>query len=68
MSDRITLTIAGGEHVTRAVLQWRALIAAETLTEHLSVLYNLDDLAVGDGVAETTLSDGHRVRIQVAKR
>ncbi|MBP6994970.1 MAG: isoleucine--tRNA ligase [Phycicoccus sp.] len=68
VSDRIALTIAGGEHVTRAVLQWRALIAAETLTEHLSVQYNLDDLAVGDGVAETTLSDGHRVRIQVAKR
>ncbi len=67
VSDRITLTVAGGEHVWRAALEHRDLVAGETLADQFSVSMNLDDLTVGDGVAETTVGNEHRVRLLVTR-
>ena len=68
VSDRITLTIAAGEHTWRAALEHRDLIIGETLADQFSVSMNLDDLTVGDDVSETLVGNEQRVRIRVAKR
>ena len=70
VSDRITLTMAGGEHVWRAALDHRDLITTETLADQFSVSMNLDDLSGSpdNGVTETEVGNAHRVRLQVTKR
>ena len=68
VSDRISLEVAGAEFVHRAVTGHRALVARETLAEQLSVAPDLDALAVGDGVAEVVVGEGHHARIRVTRR
>jgi isoleucyl-tRNA synthetase len=68
VSDRISLEVAGAEFVHRAVTDHRDLVAGETLAEQLSVAPDLDALAVGDGVAEVVVGEGHRARIRVTRR
>ena len=68
ISDRISLSIAGAELLTRAAHEHRERIMAQTLAEHLSVATHVDDLVAGDGVVETTVGDGLPVRIKVVKR
>jgi isoleucyl-tRNA synthetase len=68
VSDRISLTVAGGEHVWRAAMEHQNLLMTETLAKQFGVAMNLDDLPPGEGVTEADLADGKRVRILVTKR
>ena len=68
VSDRITLTVAAGEHTWRAALDHRDLVMNETLAEQFSVSMNLDDLTVGEGVTEVEVGNAQRARIHVTKR
>ena len=67
VADRISLALAGPEVVWKAALAHRDLIVRETLAGQFGVSMNLEDLAVGDGVSETTLADGHHARIRVRR-
>ncbi len=69
VSDRIGVTVTGGERVWKSALEHRELIMRETLAVQLGTSMNLDDLAEdGDGVTEVTVGDGLRARIHVVKR
>jgi isoleucyl-tRNA synthetase len=68
VSDRISLSLAGAELMQRAAHEHRDRLMAQTLAEHLSVATHVEDLALGDGVVETSVGDALPVRIKVAKR
>jgi isoleucyl-tRNA synthetase len=68
VSDRIGLTVTGGERVWKSALEHRDLIMGETLAVQFGTSMNLDDLAEGDGVTEVTVGDGLRARIHVVRR
>ena len=68
VSDRISLSLAGAELMQRAAHEHRDRLMTQTLAEHLSVATHVEDLALGDGVVETSVGDGLPVRIKVAKR
>jgi isoleucyl-tRNA synthetase len=68
VSDRIGLTVTGGERVWKSTLEHRDLIMGETLAVQFGTSMNLDDLGEGDGVTEVTVGDGLRARIHVVKR
>ncbi len=67
VSDRIALTLAGGEEVRSAAQVHRDLIAAETLAAEFEVLGALDALASA-GVTEAVVGTGLPVQVRVAKR
>jgi isoleucyl-tRNA synthetase len=68
VSDRISLSVSGGELVQNALREHRELVASETLAQHLTVLGDLDGLDEGDGVASAEVGDERLpVRIAVAK-
>jgi isoleucyl-tRNA synthetase len=67
VSDRISLTITGDEAVFDATVAHRDHLVAETLATQFGSSPNLDDLPLGAGVAEVTVGDGHRGRVQVRR-
>ncbi len=69
VADRISLSVSSGAEPVRSALQeHRELVMGETLARSLSVLADLDDLAVGDGVSQTEVGDERLpVRIGVAR-
>ncbi|QDH10710.1 isoleucine--tRNA ligase [Nocardioides dongxiaopingii] len=60
VSDRIVLTLTGGEAVVAAARTHEALVAGETLTTSYEVV-------LGDGTTGTPVGDGERVAITLAK-
>jgi len=68
VSDRISLTIAADQPVFEATVAHRARLVGETLAEQFGSAPRLDALAPGRPVVETTVGDGHRARILVARR
>ncbi|MFN2319245.1 MAG: class I tRNA ligase family protein, partial [Dermatophilaceae bacterium] len=72
VSDRISLTVTGGEAVLDATIVHRDLIVAETLATQFGASGSLDDLPASDGVAgngvtETTVGADESVRIRLTK-
>ena len=67
ISDRISLTVAGAELMQRAATEHRESLMSETLAEHLSVAYHLDDLAETDGGVTVTVGDNLPVRLKVSR-
>ncbi len=67
ISDRISLSIAGGEPVQQAVTAHRERIMAETLATHLSTAEHLEALPT-DTATQTTAGDGLPLRLHVEKR
>jgi isoleucyl-tRNA synthetase len=67
VSDRISLTVTGDEAVFDATVAHRDHLVGETLATQFGSSPNLDDLPLGDGVAEVTVGDGHPARVQVRK-
>jgi isoleucyl-tRNA synthetase len=67
VSDRISLTVSGDDAVFDATVAHRDHLVGETLATQFGASPNLDDLPAGDGVAEVTVGDGHRGRVQVRK-
>ena len=67
ISDRISLTVAGAELMQRAATEHRESLMSETLAEHLSIAYHLDDLAETDGGVTVTVGDNLPVRLKVSR-
>ncbi|MGA8045496.1 MAG: class I tRNA ligase family protein, partial [Dermatophilaceae bacterium] len=72
VSDRISLTVTGGEAVLDATIAHRDLIVSETLAAQFGASGSLEDLPAGDGVAgsgvtEATVGADERVRIKLAR-
>jgi isoleucyl-tRNA synthetase len=67
VSDRISLTVTGDEAVFDATVAHRDHLVGETLATQFGSSPNVDDLRLGDGVAEVTVGDGHPARVLVRK-
>jgi isoleucyl-tRNA synthetase len=67
VSDRISLTVTGDEAVFDATVAHRDHLVGETLATQFGSSPRLDDLRAGNGVAEVTVGDGHRARLQVRR-
>ncbi|OAB88198.1 isoleucine--tRNA ligase [Janibacter melonis] len=67
VSDRISLTVTGSQRLWEATLAHQGLVVEETLAAQFGAAPQLEALPVGDGVVETTLSDGETVRIKVTR-
>jgi isoleucyl-tRNA synthetase len=67
VSDRISLTVTGGETVWRAVVAHQELIMAETLAQQFGSAGQLDALPQRTDVTDATVADGEPVRIKVMK-
>jgi isoleucyl-tRNA synthetase len=67
VSDRISLTVTGDEAVFDATVAHRDHLVGETLATQFGSSPRLDDLPAGNGVAEVTVGDRHRARLQVRR-
>jgi isoleucyl-tRNA synthetase len=67
VSDRISLTVTGGEAVWQAVVAHQELIMAETLAQQFGSAGQLDALPQRSDVTEATVGDSEPVRIKVMK-
>ncbi len=67
VSDRISLTVTGGQLVWEATVAHQALIVEETLAAQFGSAPQLEALPSRDDVVETAVGDGHPVRIKVMK-
>ncbi|HET7279218.1 MAG TPA: DUF5915 domain-containing protein, partial [Dermatophilaceae bacterium] len=67
VSDRISLTVTGGEEVWHAAVAYQQLIMGETLATQFGSAGQLDALPQRSDVAEATVGDGLPVRIKVMK-
>jgi isoleucyl-tRNA synthetase len=67
VSDRISLTVTGGETVWRAVVAHQELIMTETLAQQFGSAGQLDALPQRTDVTDATVADGEPVRIKVMK-
>jgi isoleucyl-tRNA synthetase len=67
VSDRISLTVTGGEEVWQASIAHQALIMDETLATQFGSAGQLEALPSRSDVAEATVGDGVPVRIKVMK-
>ena len=67
VSDRISLTVTGGELVWEATVAHQALIVEETLATQFGSAPELEALPSRDDVVETVVGDGQPVRIMVKK-
>jgi isoleucyl-tRNA synthetase len=68
VSDRISLTVTGDQEVFDATVAHRDHLVGETLATQFAASPTLDDLPGEDGVAEVTVGDGHRARVQVRRK
>jgi isoleucyl-tRNA synthetase len=67
VSDRISLTVTGGQLVWEATVAHQALIVEETLAAQFGSAPQLEALPSRDDVVETAVGDGQPVRIKVMK-
>jgi isoleucyl-tRNA synthetase len=67
VSDRISLTVTGGDAVWEAVVAHQGLIMQETLATQFGSAGQLDALPQRSDVAEATVGDGEPVRIKVMR-
>ncbi|HEV7172004.1 isoleucine--tRNA ligase [Pedococcus sp.] len=67
VSDRISLTVTGGEDVWQATIAHQQLIMSETLATQFGSAGQLEALPQRSDVAEATVGDGEPVRIKVMK-
>jgi isoleucyl-tRNA synthetase len=67
VSDRIRLTVVGDEAVWRALTEHQGLLMSETLAAQAGLSADLDQLPLADGVSETAVGDGLRVRVKVER-
>jgi isoleucyl-tRNA synthetase len=67
VSDRISLTVTGGEAVWQAVVAHQELIMTETLAQQFGSAGQLEALPKRADVAEATVGDGEPVRIKVMR-
>jgi isoleucyl-tRNA synthetase len=67
VSDRISLTVTGGQVVWEATVTHQALIVEETLATQFGSAPQLEALPQRSDVAEATVGDGEPVRIKVMK-
>jgi isoleucyl-tRNA synthetase len=67
VSDRISLTVTGGEAVLDATIAHRDLIVAETLATQFGASGSLEDLPSGDGVSEAAVGADETVRIRLTR-
>jgi isoleucyl-tRNA synthetase len=67
VSDRISLTVTGGEDVWQAAVAHQQLIMRETLATQFGSAGQLDALPKRSDVVETKVGDGLPVRIKVLK-
>jgi isoleucyl-tRNA synthetase len=67
VSDRISLTVTGGEEVWQATIAHQALIMEETLATQFGSAGQLEALPQRSDVAEATVGDGEPVRIKVMR-
>jgi isoleucyl-tRNA synthetase len=68
VSDRISLTVTSDQEVFDATVAHRDHLVRETLATQFAASPTLDDLPGEDGVAEVTVGDGHRARVQVRRK
>ena len=67
VSDRISLTVTGGQLVWEATVAHQSLIVEETLAGQFGSAPQLEALPTRDDVVETAVGDGQPVRIKVMK-
>ncbi len=67
VSDRIRLTVAADGPVWAALATHQSLLMSETLAVQIGTSGDVSDLPLGDGVCESTVGDGLRVRVRVEK-
>jgi len=67
VSDRISLTVTGGEAVWQAVVAHQELIMAETLAQQFGSAGELEALPERSDVTQTTVGDGEPLRIKVMR-
>jgi isoleucyl-tRNA synthetase len=67
VSDRISLTVTGGQLVLEATVAHQSLIIDETLAAQFGSAPQLEALPARDDVAEATVGEGLPVRIKVMK-
>ncbi len=67
VSDRISLTVTGDDEVFDATVAHRDHVVGETLATQFAASPTLDDLPLEGAVAEVTVGDGHRARLQVRR-
>ena len=67
VSDRISLTVTGGQLVWEATVAHQSLIVEETLAGQFGSAPQLEALPSRDDVVETAVGDGQPVRIKVMK-
>ncbi|HEV7147173.1 MAG TPA: isoleucine--tRNA ligase [Pedococcus sp.] len=67
VSDRISLTVTGGDDVWQATIAHQSLIMEETLATQFGSAGQLEALPSRSDVAEATVGDGQPVRIKVMK-
>lgn len=67
VSDRISLTVTGGQLVWEATVAHQGLIVEETLAAQFGSAPQLEALPSRDDVVETAVGDGQPVRIKVMK-
>ncbi len=67
VSDRISLTVTGGQLVWEATVAHQALIVEETLAAQFGSAPQLEALPSRDDVVEMAVGDGQPVRIKVMK-
>jgi isoleucyl-tRNA synthetase len=68
VSDRIGLTVAGEGPVRDALATHQELLMAETLAVQVGLTDDVGRLPLAQGVSESTVGDGLRVRVAVEKR
>ena len=67
VSDRISLTVTGGEAVWQAAVTYQEVIMVETLAQQFGSAGQLDALPQRSDVVEATVGEGEPVRIKVMK-
>ena len=67
VSDRISLTVIGGDEVFDATLTHRDRLVAETLATQFGSAPALEAVPADGTVSEVTVGDGHVARIKVSK-
>ncbi len=67
VSDRISLTLAAEGPAWEALTTHQSLLMSETLAVQIGLTGDLDHVPVADGVTESTVGDGLRVRVKVAR-
>ncbi|HEX8498186.1 MAG TPA: DUF5915 domain-containing protein, partial [Actinomycetales bacterium] len=67
VSDRIRLTVTADDAVWQALVSHQDLLMSDTLAVQVGMSGDVEQLPLADGVIETTVGDGLRVRVRVER-